>query len=134
MERQAVVTHYASDNPNGWLTGKRFSIDEPFVTVMAEGAGGDWRGHWHLYQRAGGPPLNIVREQKPPYRVPSMLEIADSRLNGYTVASTFSGCGGSCLGYRMAGFRVAWANEFVKAACETYAAWAAKPAPTMTQP
>jgi DNA (cytosine-5)-methyltransferase 1 len=42
--------------------------------------------------------------------------------NGYNVVSTFSGCGGSCLGYRMAGYRVLWANEFVPAAQETYAA------------
>lgn len=58
---------------------------------------------------------------KPPYRVPSMAEIAKTNPNGYTVVSTFSGCGGSCLGFRMAGFRVAWANEFVEAARETYA-------------
>ena len=43
---------------------------------------------------------------KPPYRVPSMAEVAAVSWNGFTVASTFSGCGGSCLGYRMAGFKV----------------------------
>lgn len=42
--------------------------------------------------------------------------------NGLTAASTFSGCGGSSLGYRMAGFRVAYANEFIDAARDTYAA------------
>lgn len=41
-----------------------------------------------------------------------MDEIRAIPWNGYSVASTFSGCGGSCLGYRMAGFRVLWANEF----------------------
>ncbi len=59
---------------------------------------------------------------KPPYRVPSMAEIAVIPWNGFNVVSTFSGCGGSCLGYRMAGFRVLWANEFVKAAQVTYRA------------
>jgi len=59
---------------------------------------------------------------KPPYRVPSMAEINALPWNGYKVASTFSGCGGSCLGYRMAGFRVVWANEFVPAARDTYKA------------
>lgn len=59
---------------------------------------------------------------KPPYRVPSMVEVAKIPHNGYAVASTFSGCGGSCLGYRMAGFSVLWANEFIPAAQETYAA------------
>ena len=45
--------------------------------------------------------------------------------NGMTVASTFSGTGGSCLGYRMAGFKVAWANEFVPEAQRSYKANAA---------
>src|SRR5690606_15973106 len=62
---------------------------------------------------------------KPPFRVPSMAEIAALEPNGFTAASTFSGCGGSSLGYRMAGFRVLYANEFVEAARETYRANAA---------
>ena len=36
--------------------------------------------------------------------------------------STFSGCGGSCLGFEMAGYRVLWANEFLPIARESYAA------------
>lgn len=62
---------------------------------------------------------------KPPYIVPSMSEIAAMEPNGFNVISTFSGCGGSSLGYRMAGFRVLWANEFIPAARETYRANAA---------
>lgn len=59
---------------------------------------------------------------KPPYRVPSMREIEALPWNGYRVASTFSGCGGSCLGYRMAGYRVVYANEFIEEAQRTYKA------------
>jgi DNA (cytosine-5)-methyltransferase 1 len=59
---------------------------------------------------------------KPPYRVPSMDEIANGPRHGYKVCSTFSGCGGSSLGYKMAGFQVLWANEFIPAAQETYEA------------
>lgn len=59
---------------------------------------------------------------KPPYRVPDMTEIAAIPPNGYTVVSTFSGCGGSCLGFKMAGFQVLWASEFIPAAQETYRA------------
>lgn len=51
-----------------------------------------------------------------------MADIAALPPNGFNVVSTFSGCGGSCLGYRMAGFRVVWASEFVPAAQETYRA------------
>ena len=51
-----------------------------------------------------------------------MSEIAGTPDNGYRVVSTFSGCGGSCLGYRMAGFRITWANEFIPAAQAVYRA------------
>lgn len=59
---------------------------------------------------------------KPPYRVPLMAELAQQAKNGYRVISTFSGGGGSCCGYHMAGFDVVWANEFIPAAQETYRA------------
>lgn len=66
--------------------------------------------------------MNVIAEKKPPYRVPSMTEIAAVLKNGLTLVSTFSGCGGSCLGFRMAGFEVLWASEFVDAARAVYAA------------
>lgn len=59
---------------------------------------------------------------KPVYKVPTMKEIEAIPWNGYNVVSTFSGGGGSCLGYRMAGFHVIWANEFVEEAQNTYRA------------
>ena len=59
---------------------------------------------------------------KPEYKVPTMKEIEQIEPNGFNVVSTFSGGGGSCLGYRMAGFRVLWANEFVEEAQRTYEA------------
>lgn len=62
---------------------------------------------------------------KPPYRVPSMEEIRALPWNGFNGVSTFSGCGGSSLGYRMGGFKMLWASEFVPAAQETYRANAA---------
>lgn len=42
------MIYYFSDNPNGFVTGKRFSVDRPSVTIMAAGMGGDSLGHWHL--------------------------------------------------------------------------------------
>jgi DNA (cytosine-5)-methyltransferase 1 len=59
---------------------------------------------------------------KPAYRVPSMREIEALPWNGFKVASTFSGCGGSCLGCRMAGYRVVYACEFIEEAQRTYKA------------
>lgn len=67
----------------------------------------------------------MLTPSKPPYSVPSMAEISALPWNGFTVASTFSGGGGSSLGYRMAGYRVAWASEFIEAARDTYRANAA---------
>jgi DNA (cytosine-5)-methyltransferase 1 len=49
-----------------------------------------------------------------------MAEITAVLRNGYRAVSTFSGCGGSCLGYRMAGFEMLWASEFIPAAQEVY--------------
>ena len=52
-----------------------------------------------------------------------MSEVADVRgTNGYKVVSTFSGCGGACLGFEMAGFQIVWASEFVEEARRTYEA------------
>ena len=56
------------------------------------------------------------------YYVPTMKEIESTPYNGYDVVSTFSGGGGSCLGYRMAGYHVIYANEFVEEAQKTYRA------------
>jgi len=50
-----------------------------------------------------------------------MAEVARLRgSNGYQAVSTFSGCGGSCLGLEMAGFEILMASEFVEAARDTY--------------
>jgi DNA (cytosine-5)-methyltransferase 1 len=51
-----------------------------------------------------------------------MAEVRATEPNGWSVGSAFAGCGGSSTGYRLAGFRVAWACEFVPAAAETYQA------------
>lgn len=59
---------------------------------------------------------------KPPYAVPSMAAIRELPWNGFNAISTFSGCGGSSLGYRMAGFRILWASEFIDAARDSYRA------------
>ena len=66
--------------------------------------------------------LTNPMSDKPPYRVPTMSDIAELPWNGINVISTFSGCGGSSLGYRMASCKVLGASEFVPAAYETYRA------------
>ena len=62
----------------------------------------------------------VTGPSKPPYVVPTLGEIYSVPSNGLKVVSTFSGCGGSCLGFKMDGYRVLWANEFVPHAAMTY--------------
>lgn len=70
-----------------------------------------------------GEPEDPVDETKPAYRIPSMAEIAGLRgTAGLTCVSTFSGCGGSCLGFEWAGYRPVMALEFVDSAVDSYLA------------
>lgn len=58
---------------------------------------------------------------KPRYQIPSMKEIENVRgTNGFNLVSTFSGAGGACLGFEMAGFQTLYANEFIEEARTTY--------------
>lgn len=111
-----------SKNRGGRCASKKFSVERPSPVVMAQGMAGDSYSHWYIEDDGMtiDPPKPAIA--KPAYRVPSMDEIRAIPWNGLTVASTFSGCGGSCLGYRMAGYRVVWANEFVPAAQDSYRA------------
>lgn len=62
------------------------------------------------------------RPARPPYKVPLVREIHDLLWNGLVSVSSFSGCGGSGTGFRMAGWRVPYAIEFIPAAADSYAA------------
>jgi DNA (cytosine-5)-methyltransferase 1 len=57
-------------------------------------------------------------ELKYPYTLEDVYEAAKQKR--FTVISTFSGGGGSSLGYKLAGGDVLVANEFVKTAADTY--------------
>jgi len=58
---------------------------------------------------------------KPAYSPLMMADVlAAEGSSGLKVASTFAGAGGSCLGYRLAGYSLVWANEFEPTAAETY--------------
>lgn len=91
---------------------------EPCRTIGAENVGG--LGYYHLE-------VDVAKKikldpNKPPFAVPTMAEIEAVPWNGLTAVSTFSGAGGTCLGLRMAGFRVLWASEFHGNAADTYEA------------
>lgn len=103
------------DMPHGFLD----VTDRPMPTIQASSPVCMKLAH---ADRPVPPAPSGVDVAKPPYEVPSMAAIRALPWNGFTVASTFSGAGGSSTGYRMAGFRVVYANEFVPAALDTYRA------------
>jgi DNA (cytosine-5)-methyltransferase 1 len=70
----------------------------------------------------GGVPLMSLTD-RPPYRRPTMAAVEQAvRADGLGVISTFSGAGGSSLGWKLAGCRVLAAVEFRPVAAETYRA------------
>jgi DNA (cytosine-5)-methyltransferase 1 len=57
---------------------------------------------------------------KPPFQRPTLDALRATEKNGFSLLSSFSGCGGSCLGFIGAGFDVRYAIEFVDAAADVY--------------
>lgn len=119
-----AIVAVGSNSPPPQVRGNRRqfcwqSPDRPAPTIRARTLGG--YGGSELVQD-DGKPEEVRVNGKPEYRVPTMTEIRKRNPNGLLAASTFSGCGGSSLGYRMDGFRVGYASEFVEAARETYLA------------
>jgi len=102
------------------MKGMRFPCDEPRPTIMHSGLGNDWLSQWRL-EDDGAQMIQTKDDRKPLYSVPSVKAIA-RRKKTFKVVSTFSGCGGSCLGYEMAGGQVVWASEFDANARECHAA------------
>lgn len=100
--------------------GLPVDVDRPAPTVLSHGRP---ETHSELTLPTNVPPAPLAASNaKPPFSIPSMAEVDAIPWNGRTLVSTFSGCGGSCLGFRMAGFRVLWASEFIPAARDTYLA------------
>lgn len=97
---------------------RRRSLDLPSPTICVGGMGDALAGGYWLEIDD----MPMPESDKPPYRVPTMVEVSAIPWNGLTVASLFAGAGGSSTGYRMAGYRVAWASEFVPAAQDSYRA------------
>lgn len=100
--------------------GKPHSFDDPAPTVQKFGIA-DERPTSLIFEDDGQAPAP-ASDGKPAYRVPLLSEIHEIPRNGLTVMSTFSGCGGSCLGFEWAGYTPLLAVEFVDSAVETYKA------------
>lgn len=103
----------------GFAKNQKIDISaQPCPTVMAGGIAGGNCSQYYLTSEQGESPVSL----KPPYKPPSMDEIRSLPWNGLKAMSTFAGCGGSSTGYRMAGFKMLWANEFIPAAADSYEA------------
>lgn len=66
--------------------------------------------------------LSLFDEIVPEYVRPSMKDAIPPQGNGRKAIGSFSGCGGSTLGLKMAGWDVLAGIEFIPAAAETYRA------------
>lgn len=96
--------------------------EEPCLTVTGDGVGaGNRFQYWLVNDSTPEPPAT----EKPPFAIPGMDDVRATRWNGRKVVSTFAGGGGSSTGYRMAGYRVMAAVEFIPAAAASYRANAA---------
>ena len=100
------MTLWLQRSGTGCMAQGRVNLDcDPSPSVMAGGLGG---GNCSQYWLEDDGMILAERKQsidKPPYRVPLMSDIVALPWNGLKVASTFSGAGGSCTGYRMASYK-----------------------------
>lgn len=64
----------------------------------------------------------LFDDARPAYHVRSMEERKSIPRNGLVAVSTFSGCGGSSLGLKTAGWTIPYAVEFTPVGAETYRA------------
>jgi DNA (cytosine-5)-methyltransferase 1 len=123
-----MTLYFCHQNKAGYHTTlQRINLDIcpcPCPCIMGGGIHGDNTSHYWLEDDYVI--KTVMSTTKPLYHVPLMTEIAQIPWNGFSVCSLFAGTGGSCLGYRMAGYRVLWANEFVPAAQASYRVNAAR--------
>lgn len=78
---------------------------------------------WKLTKSVPAADINGVNKNKSmpsAYSIPMMTDIRNLPSNHRTVVSLFAGAGGSSTGYRLAGYRVIWANEIDDIAADSY--------------
>lgn len=108
------------DRRSGKIRIKDF-MQSPADTITATaGAMGDARGISMLVASNNMPIKKINRRLYIPLFMRDIQKASGS--SGLICATFFAGCGGSSMGHRLAGFHVAYANEFWKPAILTYRA------------
>lgn len=99
-------------------------LNQPAPAVMARGIGNVFISQHWLEPDGTNERTNerTMKAHKPPFMPLTMAAVAAAPLTGLTHVSTFSGAGGSCLGFRLAGFRTLWANDIEDHARACYSA------------
>lgn len=104
--------------------GKRldsFNLDtEPSPSIQANGLYAVGHTQYWIEDIQGSAMPTMSARAKPPYQPLTMADVAAVPLTGLTHVSTFSGCGGTCLGFRLAGFRTLLANDIDAHARQCY--------------
>ena len=96
------------------------SADEPAPVIMTAPSARVGASGWIEITNATNE--RTMKTSKPPFTPLTMAQVAAAPLTGLTHVSTFSGAGGSCLGFRLAGFRTLWANDIEDHARACYSA------------
>jgi len=86
---------------------------------MAGGIGDVNTSQYHVNERMHE---RTMKSDKPPFEPLMMAAVNAAPLTGLTHVSTFSGGGGSCMGFRLAGFTTLWANDLEAHARDCYRA------------
>jgi site-specific DNA-cytosine methylase len=117
--------------------GSRFALewqdtDRPAPTIAATAIRHEREFGWIEVDLEPGDLMRDVRRRapkrgtkpppggKPPYQTPTLAQVRSARSNGLVCISTFAGAGGSSIGYRLAGYRVAAAVDVNPLAVESY--------------
>jgi DNA (cytosine-5)-methyltransferase 1 len=115
VERQRVI-ELRLKSPQ---TDERLQLGKPAPSVMARGIGNVFISQ-HWLEDDGRTDGRTVMPSKPPFRPLTMAQVNAAPLNGLTHVSTFSGGGGTCLGFRLAGFKTLWASDIDAHARQSY--------------
>jgi len=112
------ASYLASSKKKGHSIRTTTGIDDPAPCITTEGLGAERAHYAQIVAASDQAPVDV--SGKPPYRRPLLSEVHALGTHGLTHVSTFSGGGGTCLGFKMAGFRTLWANDIDPIAQQTY--------------
>lgn len=119
MERKMLIPYLIKLNTTRYTIPKEYNgLLNPCCCITKTGIGDVRSGQACIAFK--NKKMFLIKQTKPKYKVLTMKQISKIKFNGKNVVSFFSGCGGSSLGYKMAGFNILCANEFWNVAANVY--------------